>query len=117
MLKLEYLKQYPDDMELLEDVIIENKQAIEMTNIFRGVLSNTMDAVSSITSNNVNNVMKLLTSVTILIEIPTLMTGFFGMNVKLPFAQYSYAYLIVILISILLCAIPIILLYKSKILK
>lgn len=117
MLKLEYLKQYPDDMELLEDVIIENKQAIEMTNIFRGILSNTMDAVSSITSNNVNNVMKLLTSVTILIEIPTLMTGFYGMNIALPMAGYKFSYLIVIGLSILLCAIPIILLYKNKILK
>lgn len=117
MLKLEYLKQYPDDMELLEDVIIENKQAIEMTNIFRGVLSNTMDAVSSITSNNVNNVMKLLTSVTILIEIPTLMTGFYGMNVELPLSKYPYSYLIVIALSILICIVPILLLYKKKIFK
>lgn len=114
MLKLEYLKQYPDDMDLLEDVIIENKQAIEMTNIFRGILSTTMDTVASIISNNVNNVMKFLTSVTILITIPTLITSFYGMNVHLPLADYPYSYLIVIGISILICAFPIYFLYKRK---
>jgi len=114
MLKLEYLKQYPDDMELLEDVIIENKQAIEMTNIFRGVLSNTMDAVSSITSNNVNNVMKLLTTVTILIEIPTLITSFFGMNVNFALTEFKYAFLLVVGVSILISAISVYLLNKKK---
>ncbi len=114
MLKLEYLKQYPDDMELLEDVIIENKQAIEMTNIFRGILSSTMDAVASIISNNVNNVMKFLTSVTILITIPTLITSFFGMNMHLPLADKPYSYLIVIGISALICAFPLYFLYKRK---
>lgn len=114
MLKLEYLKQYPDDMDLLEDVIIENKQAIEMTNIFRGILSTTMDTVASIISNNVNNVMKFLTSVTILITIPTLITSFYGMNVHLPLADYPYSYLIVIGISLLICAFPIYFLYKRK---
>ena len=114
MLKLEYLKQYPDDMDLLEDVIIENKQAIEMTNIFRGILSSTMDTVASIISNNVNNVMKFLTSVTILITIPTLITSFYGMNVHLPFSDSPHSYLFVIFISILICAFPIYFLYKRK---
>lgn len=114
MLKLEYLKQYPDDMELLEDVIIENKQAIEMTNIFRGVLSNTMDAVSSITSNNVNNVMKLLTTVTILIEIPTLITSFFGMNINFKISEFKYAFLLVVGFSVLISAISVYWLNKKK---
>ena len=114
MLKLEYLKQYPDDMELLEDVIIENKQAIEMTVIFRGILSNTMDAVSSITSNNVNNVMKLLTTVTILIEIPTLITSFFGMNVNFKLWEFRYAFLMVIGVSVLISAISVYFLNKKK---
>ena len=91
MLKMEYLKQYPDDMELLEDVIIENKQAIEMTNIFTGILSGTMDTFASIISNNVNNVMKFLTSVTILITIPTLVSSIYGMNIELPF-QHSHIF-------------------------
>ena len=114
MLKMEYLKQYPDDMELLEDVIIENKQALEMTSIFSGILTSTLDTCASIISNNVNNVMKFLTSVTILITIPTLITSFFGMNVHLPFEEYKNAYWIVIGISILISAIPVYFLYKKK---
>lgn len=114
MLKLDYLKQYPDDMDLLEDVIIENKQAIEMTSVFRGILSTTMETVASIISNNVNNVMKFLTSVTILITIPTLITSFYGMNVYLPLAGTKVSYLVIIGISILACIFPIYFLYKRK---
>jgi len=114
MLKLEYLKQYPDDMELLEDVIIENKQAIEMTNIFTGILSGTMDTFASIISNNVNNVMKFLTSVTILITIPTLVSSIYGMNVPLPFQNSPYAFYIVMGIALMVSVIPIYFLYKKK---
>ena len=114
MLKLDYLKQYPDDMDLLEDVIIENKQAMEMTSVFRGILSTTMETVASVISNNVNNVMKFLTSITILITIPTLITSFYGMNTYLPLAGTPYSYLIIIGISILACIFPIYFLYKRK---
>jgi len=114
MLKLEYLKQYPDDMELLEDVIIENKQAIEMTNIFTGILSGTMDTFASIISNNVNNVMKFLTSVTILITIPTLVSSIYGMNIPLPFQNSPYAFYIVMGIALMVSVIPIYFLYKKK---
>ena len=62
-------KQYPEDEELLEDVIIENKQAIEMADIYRDILSNTMDAFASIISNNLNMVMKILTSITIVLSL------------------------------------------------
>ncbi|MBP3284832.1 MAG: magnesium transporter CorA family protein [Clostridia bacterium] len=114
MLKLEYLKQYPDDMELLEDVIIENKQAIEMTNIFTGILSGTMDTFASIISNNVNNVMKFLTSVTILITIPTLVSSIYGMNVNLPFQNNPYAFYIVMGIALVVSVVPIFFLYKRR---
>lgn len=114
MLKLDYLKQYPDDMELLEDVIIENKQAIEMTNVFSGILSGTMDVFASIISNNVNNVMKFLTSVTILITIPTLVSSIYGMNIDLPFQRSPYAFSIVMGIAILLSVIPVAFLYKRR---
>lgn len=114
MLKLEYLKKYPDDMELLEDVIIENKQAIEMTNIFTGILNGTMDVFASIISNNVSNVMKFLTSVTILITIPTLVSSIYGMNVNLPFADSPYAFWIVMGISLVVSIIPLYFLYKKK---
>ena len=115
MLKLDYIKKYPDDMELLEDVIIENKQAIEMTNIYSNILGSTMDACASIISNNLNNVMKFLTSVTILLSIPTMVSSFYGMNVhNLPFANNPYAFWIVMLIAVLISMGPIIYLYRRK---
>ncbi len=81
MLKIDNIKQYPEDTELLEDVIIENKQAIEMANIYSGILSGTMDAFASVISNNLNIVMKFLATVTIVMAIPTMIASFFGMNV------------------------------------
>jgi magnesium transporter len=114
MLKMEYLKKYPDDMELLEDVIIENKQAIEMTNIYTGILNGTMDAFASIISNNVNNVMKVLTSITILITIPTLVSSMFGMNVSVPFAENPYAFWIVMGISFGICGVLLFFLYRRR---
>lgn len=65
LLKVERIKQYPDDTDLLEDVIVENKQAIEMANIYSGILSGMMDAFASVISNNLNIVMKFLATVTI----------------------------------------------------
>ena len=71
LLKVERIKQYPDDTDLLEDVIIENKQAIEMANIYSGILSGMTEAFASIVSNNLNIVMKFLATVTIVMSIPT----------------------------------------------
>lgn len=90
------LRMYPDDEDLLEDTIIENQQAIEMVNISNNILSSMMDAFASIISNNLNVVMKFLTSVTIVLSIPTIVTSFFGMNVTLPFAEHPLAYVIII---------------------
>jgi magnesium transporter len=91
-------RMYPEDEDLLEDVITENQQAIEMINIANNILSSMMDAFASIISNNLNVVMKFLTSITIVFSIPTIVTSFFGMNVTLPFAQLPWAYLIIIAI-------------------
>jgi len=85
MLKTNVLKKYPEDTDLLEDVIIENKQAIEMCIIYRNIISGTMSTFASIISNNLNMVMKLLASLTIIIAIPTLFASFWGMNVPVPF--------------------------------
>ncbi len=90
------LRMYPDDEDLLEDTIIENQQAIEMVNISNNILSSMMDAFASIISNNLNVVMKFLTSVTIVLSIPAIVTSFFGMNVTLPFADHPLAYMIII---------------------
>jgi len=99
MLKLKFIKQYPEDEDLLEDAIIENKQAIEMANIFSNILSSTMDAFASIISNNLNMVMKILTSITIVMAVPTIIASFWGMNVPMPFGDFKYGFLIIILIS------------------
>ncbi len=84
---------YTDDEDLLEDVITENQQAIEMTNISNNILSSMMDAFASIISNNLNVVMKFLASITIVMSIPTIITGFFGMNVDIPGEGHTLAYL------------------------
>jgi magnesium transporter len=85
MMKTTMVKRYPDDEELLEDVIVENKQAIEMCTIYRDILSGTMDAFASVISNNLNIVMKFLTSVTIILAVPTLIASLWGMNLDVPF--------------------------------
>lgn len=77
-----FVKMYEEDEELMEDVLIETKQAIEMSNIYSSVLSGTMDAFASVISNNLNIVMKVLTSITILMAIPTMISSFYGMNVE-----------------------------------
>jgi magnesium transporter len=100
MLKFNVIKKYPDDMELLEDVIIENKQAIEMGNIYRDILSGTMDAFASVISNNLNIVMKLLASITIVLSIPTLLASLWGMNVPVPFTDDPNGFLWVLVISV-----------------
>jgi magnesium transporter len=96
-----------DDRDIFEEVVIENKQAIEMANIYTSILSGTMDAYASIISNNLNVVIKLLTTVTIILMIPTLVASIYGMNVELPFQHDPFAFLIIVAISTLLSAIGI----------
>jgi magnesium transporter len=75
--------------DVFDDILIESRQAVEMCSIYRDILKTTMDAFSSVISNNVNNVVKRLTIITILVAIPTLIAGLLGMNVKLPFGMDS----------------------------
>lgn len=95
------LKLYEDDEEILEDAIIENKQAIEMSKIYSDILSGTMDAYASIISNNLNVVMKFLTSITIILSIPTMIASFWGMNVALPLQNNVLGFIIIVVISII----------------
>lgn len=83
LVKTEQLKMYPEDEDVLQDVLIENKQALEMASIYSNILRNMRDAFASVISNNINTVMKFMTTVTILIAIPTMIFSFFGMNVPL----------------------------------
>ena len=92
---------YEEDKELLEDVIIEFDQAIEMSNIYSNVLSGMMDAFASIISNNLNIVMKVLTAITILMAIPTMISGLYGMNVtSLPVPDFRFVSLMIVIITV-----------------
>ena len=94
--------QYEEDRELLDDVITENQQALEMTDIASNILASMMDAFASIISNNLNSVMKALAALTIIINLPTIVASFYGMNVDLPFGNHPLAFLIVFGVSLAL---------------
>ena len=82
-----YIKLYEEDQDLLEDVLIEIKQAVDMAAIHLNILTNTMDVFASIISNNLNVIMKIQASLTLLVSVPTVISGFYGMNIVggLPF--------------------------------
>ncbi|MDU5109190.1 MAG: magnesium transporter CorA family protein [Clostridium sp.] len=114
MLKLEIMQIYEEDQDVLEDVIIENKQAIEMTEIYSNILASTMDFFASVISNNLNIVMKVLASVTILMAIPTVIGGIFGMNfIRMPLITNEYGFEITMFITLLLTFGAAYLLYKK----
>ena len=109
------IKLYEEDQDLLEDVLIELHQAIEMCNIYSNILSGTMDAFASIISNNLNIVMKVLAVITIVMSIPNIVFGFYGMNVdNLPGAIYWF---IPLIITIVICVVLIIFFKKKKMFK
>jgi mg2 transporter protein corA family protein len=96
------IKLYEEDEEILEDAITENRQAIEMAQIYNNILNGTMDAYASIISNNMNGVMKTLTSITIILAVPTMISSFWGMNVNLPLQNNPLGFIVMISISIIL---------------
>lgn len=101
-----FLKLYEDDQDLLDDVIIEVKQAIEMTGIYSNILSGTMDTFASIISNNLNIVMKRMTTITIIIAVPTIVFSFYGMNLNqnaggLPMANVWFPIVLSVVLSVL----------------
>ncbi|MDK9709855.1 magnesium transporter CorA family protein [Acidaminobacter sp.] len=114
MLRLDAIKKYPEDEDLLEDVIIENKQAIEMATIYSNILSGTMDAFASVISNNLNIVMKLLTSITIVMAIPTMIASFFGMNVPVPLEGNAWAFVVIIMMTVGLAVLSTFVMWKKK---
>lgn len=113
------LEQFPEDTELLDDVIIENRQAIEMTSIYRDIINGTRELLSSVIDNRLNNVMKYLTSITIVMAIPTVISGIYGMNVNekwMPFANTPHGFLIICVLTLLICIITMWILKKKKML-
>ncbi len=106
-------ESYPEDGELLDDVMTEVQQAIEMTDISSNILSNMMDAFASIISNNLNVVMKFLASVTIVMSVPTMVASFYGMNVALPLASYPYAFAMTLGVSLVI-SLLVVLVFRKK---
>ena len=111
------IKLYDEDEDILEDAITENRQAIEMAQIYSNILNGTMDAYASIISNNLNTVMKILTSLTVILAIPTMVASFWGMNVPVPFQYSEYGFVIMVGIAVLITVIVTILLNKRNMLK
>ncbi len=105
---------YEEDEELLEDVIIENKQAREMVDMYSQILSQMADIFSSIIANNQNMVMKFLAAVTIVIAVPTVIASFFGMNVPVPFEGYPYGFPAVVFIATLASGMAVYYFWKNR---
>lgn len=103
MKRTDYLKLKTDESkeEMFEEIIIDNSQAVEMSDVYTRILNSTMQAVSSIISNNVNTIMKRLTGVTIVLMIPNLIASFFGMNVHIPFAESFWGFTMICNISLI----------------
>ncbi|MBL0100940.1 MAG: magnesium transporter CorA family protein [Saprospiraceae bacterium] len=100
LLKIGNEEPYAD---LFEDIIIDNSQALEMSNVYTNILSGTMEAYASIISNNLNVIIHRLTIVTIILLVPSMVAGFYGMNLDyLPFKSLKYAFPFIILVSIVL---------------
>lgn len=114
--RLRRLNEFPEDEELIEDTIIENNQAIEMTNIYRNIIDSTRELISAVMDSRLNNVMKWLTSITLVMAIPTIISGFFGMNLGLPFQDTPMGFGFVCLFTALMCGIALLILRKMKML-
>jgi magnesium transporter len=113
------IKQYPEDQELLDDVMVENKQAIEMTNIYRDIINGTRELMTAVINNRLNNVMKFLAGITIVMSIPTIISGIYGMNVSgqwMPLSETPYGFEIICVITLIICIITYFVLKKKKML-
>ncbi|MDD3236725.1 MAG: magnesium transporter CorA family protein [Candidatus Gastranaerophilales bacterium] len=98
-----------EDVDILEDVIIENKQALDMVEMHRNILESMIDAFASIISNNLNIVMKFLTSITIILAVPTMLSSFWGMNVNVPLTNHPHGFAIIVVAA---CILSVIIAYK-----
>ena len=117
LMKIDSIKHYPEDEDLLEDVIIENKQAIEMAGIYSNILSDMTEAFASIISNNLNIVMKFLATVTIVLSIPTIIFSAYGMNLQgtgMPFTNNPQGFWIVCGLAALICLAVALIMAKKK---
>jgi len=96
------IKDNEKELDFLEDIIVDCSQALEMSEVYSNILNGTMDAFASIISNNLNNIMKRLTAITIVLMVPTLVASFYGMNVNLPFDKSPFAFAFILVVSLVL---------------
>ena len=97
-----HISKDEDLTDFFEDIIIDNSQALEMSNVYTNILNGTMDAYSSIISNNLNVVIQRLTLITIILMVPTLVASFYGMNVPVPFKDSGYSFFFIVLTSVVI---------------
>ena len=114
MERTNFLNCDEDEREFLSDLIIEFSQALEMAEKYTNILSSTMDAFASIINNNMNLVIKRLTTITILISLPTLIASFFGMNVKVPYEGNIFGFYFAIALSVVVATLTVVYFNKKK---
>ena len=115
--RLANIKQFKvseDDEDLFADVSVEYRQALEMANVYSNILNGMMNTFASIISNNLNLVMRILTSLTVILMLPTLLTSMYGMNVDLPMQKHPYAFFIVMGASMVLAIFAITIMIKKR---
>ncbi len=113
--KQTYLKKYEEDQDVIDDASIENKQAAEMCSIYREIMNGTMDAYGTIITNNVNDIMKILAALTLVLSVPTLIASLFGMNLGgIPGVNSPWGFGVVCAVSIILAVISGLFLAKKK---
>ena len=119
LMRYSRIKKYPEDQDLLDDVVVENQQAIEMTRIYRDIIQGTRELLSSLMDNRLNSAMKYLASITIVMAIPTIISGIYGMNVSekwMPLALTPYGFGIICVLILVACVITMKVLKKRKML-
>jgi len=102
MVRTNFLQLNEDEKDFLDDLIVETSQALEMANTYTNILSSTLDAFASIISNNQNEVLKRLTTLTIVLTVPSLIASIYGMNVPIPYKDTPYAFWIPVIISLMI---------------
>ena len=117
--RYKHIPQYPEDEDLLEDVQVENRQAIEMATIYREIIDGTSELMSNVINNRLNNSMKFLTSITLVMAVPTIISGLYGMNVNtagMPFASLTMGFGLICGLTFFLCLLILWILWRKRML-
>ena len=117
--RYKHIPQFPEDEDLLEDVQVENRQAIEMATIYREIIDGTSELMSNVINNRLNNTMKYLTSITLVMAVPTIISGLYGMNVDtggMPFGSLKMGFGVICGLTFLLCLFILWILWRKRML-